>query len=64
MAGGIARTLHRAGLDRAEAERWEADIERGAILVGAHVDPSGTAAAHDVLARSGATTVRDATWEE
>jgi hypothetical protein len=63
MAGGIARTLHRAGLDRAEAQRWEADIERGAILVGAHVAPSGTPAAREVLTRSGATAVRDATWE-
>ena len=64
MAGGIARTLHRAGLERAEAARWEEEIERGAILVGAHVDQAGTPAARDVLTRSGATTVVDAIWEE
>jgi hypothetical protein len=63
VAGGIARTLHHAGLERDEAERWEAEIERGAILVGAHVDATGGATAHDVLARNGASTVRDATWE-
>jgi hypothetical protein len=63
VAGGIARTLHNAGLEREEADRWEAEIERGAILVGAHVDAAGSAAARGVLARNGASTVRDATWE-
>jgi hypothetical protein len=62
VAGGIARTLHGAGLDRAEADRWEAAIEKGAILVGAHVDATQTAGARDVLQRSGASAVRDATW--
>lgn len=64
VAGGIARTLHHAGLDRDEAERWESQIEGGAILVGAHVDTAGSVAARDVMMRSGATTVRDAVWEE
>ena len=63
VAGGIARTLHHAGLPRDEADRWQADIEKGAILIGAHVDPAGSAAARDALARSGATVVRDAVWE-
>jgi hypothetical protein len=64
VAGGIARTLHHAGLARDEADRWESDIEKGAILIGAHVDAAGSAAARDVMARSGATVVRDAVWEE
>ena len=63
VAGGIARTLHHAGLERNEADRWETAIERGAILVGAHVDAATAPAARDVLTRSGASTVRDATWE-
>ncbi len=62
-AGGIARTLHHAGLDRAEAEEWEARIEGGAILGGAHVDAASAAAAREVLTRSGAATTRDAVWE-
>src|SRR5688572_29101057 len=62
-AGGIARTLHHAGLERSEADRWESAIENGAILVGAHVDAGGSVAARDVLTRSGATAVRDAVWE-
>lgn len=64
VAGGIARTLHGAGLERAEAERWESAIEHGAILVGAHVDTAGAAAAREVLARNGASTIHDATWDE
>jgi len=63
VAGGIARTLHHAGLPRDEADRWQADIEKGAILIGAHVDAAGSAAARDALVRSGATVVRDAVWE-
>src|SRR5688572_32610251 len=40
-AGGIARTLHHRGMDRQEADQWEARIRQGSILVGAHVDASG-----------------------
>ena len=63
-AGGIARTLHRAGVDGAEAERWEAQIERGAVLVGAHVETSRVAAAADVLKRNGASAVVEASWAD
>ena len=38
VAGGIARALHQAGLERGEADHWQQQIEQGAILVGAHVD--------------------------
>jgi hypothetical protein len=62
VAGGIARTLDGAGLSRADAERWEARIEQGAILVGAHVAARDVSAAHDVLARSGAAEVVEARW--
>src|SRR5688572_18734433 len=41
VAGRIARTLHHAGIDRQEADQWEARIRQGSILVGAHVDASG-----------------------
>ena len=64
VAGGIARTLHHAGIDRQEADQWEARIEQGAILVGAHVDPSSSAAARQVFTQNGASTIADATWEE
>ena len=64
VAGGIARTLHAAGVDRAEAERVESRIEAGAILVGAHVHRVDVTAAREVLTASGATSMLDATWAD
>jgi hypothetical protein len=64
VAGGIARTLHHAGMDRHQADQWEARIQQGSILVGAHVDPSGSAAARQIFSANGAVTIADATWEE
>ena len=64
VAGGIARTLHHAGMDRHQADQWEARISQGAILVGAHVDAAGRAAARQIFTASGAVSVADAVWEE
>lgn len=64
VAGGLARTLHQAGLDRADAERWEARIEAGAILIGAHVDDRTLSGAKEVFERNGAGSVAHATWRD
>ena len=64
VAGGIARTLHHAGMDREQADRWEARIQEGAILVGAHVDMPAIATAREIFTRNHATATADATWEE
>jgi hypothetical protein len=64
VAGGLARTLRGAGLGRDEAEAWERRIEQGAILVGAHVDASLAARAHEVMTRSGAVASARATWDD
>jgi hypothetical protein len=64
LAGGIARTLERAGLPHAEAARWEAAIERGAFLVGAHVSDREVDAARDRLAKAGASATAVGTWHE
>ena len=63
-AGGIARTLHRAGLERNQAEQWESRIETGAILVGAHVEQSGAGPVRDALERSGAIDLAEASWPD
>ena len=60
--GGIARTLRDVGLSHAESQHWEAEIERGAILVGAHTDSSNADAAHDILTRNGASVVARGVW--
>jgi hypothetical protein len=63
-AGGIARTLERAGLDRAQADTWEATIRRGAVLVGAHVTAETISDAEGVLTRSGAERVAIVSWPD
>ena len=64
VAGGISRTLHQAGIARAEADRWQQEIENGAVLVGAHVATGGDAAARDVFRSNGATSILQATWSD
>jgi hypothetical protein len=51
LAGGVARTLERAGLDRLTAERWESRIKAGAVLVGGHLTDDHVDAALDLLGR-------------
>jgi hypothetical protein len=64
VAGGIARALHQAGIERDEAHRWQQRIEEGAILIGAHVDPGTVNTARDIFARNGAASVAEATWSD
>ena len=64
VAGGIARALRQAGLDRTEADLWQQRIEEGAILVGAHVDTATVAAARDIFSRNRAAMVAEATWSD
>lgn len=64
VAGDIGRALETAGLARGEAERWESEIKRGAILVGSHADSSTVTAAREELARSGAREITEGTWRD
>jgi hypothetical protein len=64
LAGGITRTLENAGLSRAEAETWEADIHQGWVLIGAHVTADGADAAHGAMTRAGAVRVASGIWQE
>jgi hypothetical protein len=64
VAGDIGRALNRAGLARADAERWESRIEGGAVLVGAHADPGNVVAVRDVLRQSGAADLAEGNWPE
>ena len=64
LAGGLSRTLERAGLARAEAEAWEARIREGAFLAGAHVLQAQVDGARDVLLRTGARDVVVGTWPD
>lgn len=64
LAGGLARTLERAGLVRVDAHAWEERIRAGAFLVGAHVDEAHVAGARDALARAGGRQVAVGTWQD
>jgi hypothetical protein len=64
VAGGIARTLRHAGLEKADADHWESQIERGAILVGAHVTAAAVMSTRELLSRHGASALADAAWDD
>jgi hypothetical protein len=64
LAGGIKRTLEQAGLDHAQAEEWSAQIHRGDVLLGVHVDPTAVETVHDVMRRNGGTRVAVGVWSE
>lgn len=64
LAGDIGRALAGAGIPRAEAEAWEARIQGGAFLVGAHVDTSEVDGARAALIQAGAAEVLVGTWPQ
>jgi hypothetical protein len=62
LAGGIARTLARAGLSEADAATWERRIDGGAFLLGAHTDLQLAGVIRDSMQRNGATAVALGSW--
>jgi hypothetical protein len=64
VAGGIARALERAGLEREEAEVWESKIKGGWLMVGAHVTADTIEQAGRILSASGAERVEKVDWPE
>ncbi len=63
-AGGIARTLEEAGLDRTEAEKWESQIHEGALIVGAHISADTVSQTRQVLTETGAVRVAELQWPD
>src|ERR687896_916554 len=53
LAGGIARTLEKAGLAGEASQEWENRIREGAFLVGAHVQDTQVPAAQEVMRKAG-----------
>ena len=64
VAGGIARTLERAGLERAEADAWQERITSGAVLVGAHVDAVTAGVTRQVLMDQRPERLRQVDWTD
>jgi hypothetical protein len=63
LAGGLARVLTRAGLSEIEAKAWEARIEAGALLLGAHTETALVARVQDTVYASGARDVAVGRWD-
>jgi hypothetical protein len=64
LAGGMTSTLRHAGLSDSEAEAWEAGINRGGFLIGAHVSAETVAQARTVMDRAGAQRVTIGEWPD
>ena len=63
LAGGMARTLERAGMAKDDAQDWEVRLQRGACLVGAHVEEAAQVpAAVKALSQAGAVQTVVGTW--
>ena len=63
LAGGVSRTLERAGLPHPEAEQWEASIRAGAILVGAQLQVQVDGAT-EVMRRNGSRGLVAGIWPD
>jgi hypothetical protein len=64
LAGGIKRTLERAGLDHSQAQEWSERIHQGDVLLGIHVDEAAVEAVRGVMSRNGGTHVAVGIWPE
>jgi hypothetical protein len=62
VAGGLARTLERAGLTETDAATWQAEVEEGAVIVGAHVDGGRSVAAAETMRVNGASKTVEGVW--
>lgn len=62
--GGVAHVLARAGVDESRAARWEAEVRRGALLLGAHVRQGSAGEIAARLRASGARDVQMASWSD
>jgi uncharacterized membrane protein len=64
VAGGIASTLAEAGVEAAHARELEAEVERGAILLGVHVQRGTPEPVRVALSSAGARDVHVVSWRE
>jgi hypothetical protein len=63
LAGGLAKVLTRAGLSEAEAKAWEARIQAGSLLLGAHTETALVPQVQDAVYASGARDVAVGRWD-
>ena len=64
LAGGLARTLENAGLPEKLAGEWEAQVERGSVIVAGHASLTPVADVRKALHDAGASNVVEGTWPD
>lgn len=64
LGGGLSRTLQQRGMPAEDADRIEAAVERGSVLVGAHVPTTGRRAALELVRGAGPVSVHEITWPD
>ena len=64
LAGGLAPALVRAGLNQDEAEQWEARVEQGAVLIGAHVGDDAVEVSRELMTRLVASLMAYGRWDD
>ena len=64
LAGGLARALEHAGVPAEVADEWEARVNDGAVLVGAHTTTVAAPDVREALTRAGASNVTEARWAD
>ena len=64
LAGGLTKTLTRAGLTDADAAAWASRIGQGEFLLGAHTDTGSAEVIRESMERNGATRVALGTWAD
>ena len=62
--GGVGSTLEKAGLPKAQADRWQARIKEGTVLLGVHTQPQDALRVQQALERAGADEIAMATWAQ
>jgi hypothetical protein len=62
VAGGIAGVLREAGVDEGVATMWQARVDAGAVLLGAHVAAAEADGIEAVFRESGALDIVRAEW--
>jgi hypothetical protein len=64
LAGGIERTLQRAGLEHGQAEHWSERIHEGDVLLAVHVKAPEVESVRGVMMRNGGAPVAVGVWSE
>jgi hypothetical protein len=64
VAGSMTAALTSAGVPEQDADALELEVQRGAVLIGVHVNADSVAAIREAMSGSGALRIVTANWNE